>query len=462
MSSSLCTRCRVMNSQRSPILFVVLLALIVRGAVALLALSCNEDSSVFFEPYSPQYLKPAVSLLRWEGFTVEGRPEIRRTPGYPLLLIPGLALNNVPLVTIVLQLLLSCLTVYLVYRIGLLLFGRINVAAGCALLYAVEPLSVVFSPLIMPETSLTCALSAFLFFLVRYLHGGSMGHVIASGGAAAVSAYINPITLYLPFVMALGGVIHALRKRKGTLVAPALVLLAVYVALVGPWVIRNRVEARFCGFSTIFADSMYYAVGGSVKAAKEGKPIEEVQRDLAMHLAVYAESHPKPGEQQAFMIGEGVKKAIRHPLTYAYIHVKGMVRTLAGLAAHGYVRLLCLLPESDDLRAHVLAGDGLMRIAVSRAADLSFAVMTVTAVLGIFAVMYYALALVGLLTKRVLGSADTTALLMAAAYLLILTGGFHGYSRYRHAIMPIVSILAGYGFSLVLERWRTRRTGARP
>jgi hypothetical protein len=181
-----------------------------------------------------------------------------------------------------------------------------------------------------------------------------------------------------------------------------------------------------------------------------------------MHLAVYAESHPKPGEQQAFMIGEGVKKAIRHPLTYAYIHVKGMVRTLAGLAAHGYVRLLCLLPESDDLRAHVLAGDGLMRIAVSRAADLSFAVMTVTAVLGIFAVMYYALALVGLLTKRVLGSADTTALLMAAAYLLILTGGFHGYSRYRHAIMPIVSILAGYGFSLVLERWRTRRTGARP
>lgn len=446
-----------MSSRHPPIWFVLLAALVLRVAVALLAMTCNEDSSVFFEPYSPQYLKPAMSLVSSDGFAVDGHPELRRTPGYPMLLVPGIVLHNVALVTIVLQLLLSCLTVYLVYRIGLLLFGQSDIAAWCSLLYAIEPLSVIFTSLIMPETALTCAVCAFFFYLLQYIHGGSMRHLVASAGAAAACAYISPVTLYLPFVIVLAGVIHALMKRKKALLTPALVFLGLYVGLIGPWVIRNKVEAGFCGFSTIFPNSMYYSVAGSVEAELDGKPIEDVQRELGHRLSVYSEHHPEPSEQYSFMRREGLRAVISEPCTYASIHLKGMVRTLVGLAAHGYVRLLCVLPSSGGLRTQVLMGDGLMRIAISRWRELPFAVVLVTGALEMMAIIVYSLALVGLFSRRVLGTAEGTVLLISALYILVVTGGFHGYSRYRHPITPVVAILAGYGFCLLLERWKGRR-----
>lgn len=444
-----------MSSQRATVLYPLLAALILRVAVPLIAVMVNHDASVFFEPYSPQYLKPAVSLVSGEGFTVQGYPELRRTPGYPLLLVPGVWLNHVALFTITLQVLLSCLTVYLVYRIGLLLFGQSETASYCAFLYAIEPLSVVFSSLMMPETVLTCAVSAFFYYLLQYLCSGSLRHLLASASAAAASAYISPVTLYLPLVIAVVLIAQAIRTRGKALVAATAVFLLVYVGLVGPWYLRNGMTAGYWGFSTIFANSMYYSVAGSVRAAEQDKPLEDVQHELARQLEAYSKPHATPTERVSFMRREGCVAVFDHPFAYALIHVKGMVRTLVGLAAHGYVRLFSLLPSSKDLRDDVLTGDGLMRIALFRSGELPAAIMVVTAALALLAVVFYSLALVGLLSTRVLWTIQGIALVTSALYLLVITGGPHGYSRYRHVIMPVVCVFAGYGLRMLLGWWKT-------
>src|SRR6476660_6732175 len=47
----------------------------------------------FFYPDSFTYLTPALNLLHGNGFTSEGDPETLRTPGYPVFLLPFLAVK---------------------------------------------------------------------------------------------------------------------------------------------------------------------------------------------------------------------------------------------------------------------------------------------------------------------------------------------------------------------------------
>jgi Gpi18-like mannosyltransferase len=64
-----------------------------------------------------------------------------------LLVIPGLLLDRLELVTILLQVVLSCFTVYMVYRTAKLLFKHQRVAIIAAVLYAIEPLSIMYTRL---------------------------------------------------------------------------------------------------------------------------------------------------------------------------------------------------------------------------------------------------------------------------------------------------------------------------
>src|SRR5690349_19873741 len=73
-----------------------------------------------------------------------GEPEIGRGPGYPLLLALGLVLGHVTAMTIVLQMVLSVASVYLVCRLALSVTEDAKVARIAATLYAVEPLSVMY------------------------------------------------------------------------------------------------------------------------------------------------------------------------------------------------------------------------------------------------------------------------------------------------------------------------------
>ena len=119
---------------------VLALALVLRVLLPVLAWVYTGDPKTFLNNDAPTYLKPAESLLRTGQFqyglvgrhTRPDEPEIVRTPGYPVFLLPGLAAGHVIPVTIALQVLASCLTVYLVYRITLLLFERRRLAVSCA------------------------------------------------------------------------------------------------------------------------------------------------------------------------------------------------------------------------------------------------------------------------------------------------------------------------------------------
>lgn len=118
----------------------------------------TRDPTIFCTGDTPQYIVLACELIAHHRFFSDGSPEARvwnspvapapeiiRTPGYPLLFTVGLLVGRLAFITIALQILLSCFTVYTVYRTAGLLFESERMALSAAILYATEPLAVPFS-----------------------------------------------------------------------------------------------------------------------------------------------------------------------------------------------------------------------------------------------------------------------------------------------------------------------------
>lgn len=152
-------------------------------------------------PDTSGYLEPAAEMLSAGTFTRGGKPEIVRTPGYPLLLLPGLLVDRVEDVTVLLQALLLAK-----------LAGRRD-----------DP----FQPLI--------------------------SIVIGAGLLLSTSALVRPVAYPVALVVGLSATWFALRRSaapKSRWVPVALLTITAIAPLLG-WQARNAVLADYGGLSAI-------------------------------------------------------------------------------------------------------------------------------------------------------------------------------------------------------------------
>jgi 4-amino-4-deoxy-L-arabinose transferase-like glycosyltransferase len=133
------------SENTTSLLYITLAALGIRFLLPFTVLLTGGYYKLFYAPDTYSYLAPAKELLLSGRFYSNGIPELSRTPGYPLFLIPGIYLGHVEIVTIVMQVILACLTAYLVFRISMLLFKNTKAAALSAFMFAIDPVSVLYA-----------------------------------------------------------------------------------------------------------------------------------------------------------------------------------------------------------------------------------------------------------------------------------------------------------------------------
>src|SRR6202521_2546749 len=161
------SKSRPLNIGHLNIWLVLGLALFLRTLLPLLGYCYTHDVTIFYTPDTDSYIVPARELIAHHRFFSDGAPEVIRTPGYPLLLTVGLLLDRLELATITLQVLISCFTVFMVYQTTCLLFEREDIAIIAAVLYAIDPLSILFTSLLAPETLFTAVVMVAVYYLVR-------------------------------------------------------------------------------------------------------------------------------------------------------------------------------------------------------------------------------------------------------------------------------------------------------
>lgn len=424
--------------------YIVLLALALRVAFPVLIFGLGKDISVFYDNDTVEYIEPARGLVTSGQFGSKGVPEIERTPGYPLLLIPGIVLGHIELVTIALQIALSCFSVFIIYKIGILMFDTHEIAVLCAALLAVEPLSIMYTGRLYSETLYSTILAIFMYFLIRYLKSGALSDIILSATALTATAYVRPISYFMPcfitFALFLWTLLRRSQNRK--LFFHAAVFFLISMGIIVVWQARNKIETGYSGFSAISDQNLYFYVGGGILAKKDGVKLHEQLVKMGYGVPeTYFALHPEQrtwtqDEIYRYRGKEGVKLVLENLGTFFTLAFENTITTLRETGATDLLDMIKVDPTTSE-------GTRLKWI--------------LKLPLFIVLLAYWTLAAIGVFSKRWVNEAQLIVLIVVGAYLVLTASmGGIGYSRFRHPVMPIVCLMAGCGLFTVWQRLKYR------
>lgn len=470
---------------------VVLLAVGLRFALAM-AVWQGPGRRAVHTPDTESYRLPAKQLLRYGTFTVDGRPEIIRTPGYPWLLTLGLAAKNLERVTVAVQIGLAALTVFLTGCLAALLCGpssaalaeppdsasgRLAVAVLASALLAVEPLSLLYTVKLTTETLFTALYLLSLVALALHQRRPGTLPLVASAVLLTAAVYVRPIAYFLPLVNAL--VILVVMWRSGNhgpselsrggpsraaAIAHAAGYLAICLGLIGPWHVRNVRVAGYYPFSAISDINRYYYTAAGVWAKQHGESYYDVQDRWGYHdQDRYLQERPEQRDwdesrRLSWMRAESYRVIVEHPATATRLHLRGMGLAMFEPASVEWLRLFDRYPQEGRLLGRMF-DDGLAATLLKLRREQPLVFWSCAVGGGLLAALY-ALGTIGWLRLPSPRDPVLVLALLHAAYFLTASGGPQAVGRFRHPIMPLVCALAGIGAAAILDQRRGAREAA--
>jgi len=446
----------------------------------LTAVLLRSGAAALTRPDTQSYLLPGRNLLLHGAFATNGLPELLRTPGYPLFL--ALATLTGPIAASLIQILLSVLSVALVARLASQVFatgptaggsaaqwdtaavrsprrrqlappqvaqaaiGPTAGGAGAAWIFAFEPLSVLYSILLLPETLFLFLFLLSLERLTQFLRTQNLRTLAFAGLALAAATFVRPVTYYLPIPLALG-LSFALRHAPSLRVkAPAVLLLTVlpWLAL---WQLRNRIETGFPGFSAIPTQNLYFYTAAEVTGRLQHQSLAEVQNQLGYtsdqnFLALHPESARWTQSQRiAFMQAAALCTLRSHPATALHAYLAGSLRTAFNPGAAVLLSLFNAPIHESVFARERDQGPLSAWLWLARDHPLQTALM---AAFTIFLAALYAFAVCGAIRSP--APRSTLCLLLGVSlYFLAVSGGAAGIARLRLPVMPVLCVLAAAG-----------------
>jgi 4-amino-4-deoxy-L-arabinose transferase-like glycosyltransferase len=408
-----------------------------------LFLAASSRPSRFLSPDSYEYITLATHFRA--GFLTSTPSQwfdlgLKRTPGYPSLLTVVYDVFGQRAAAVVLvQIGLSILTVWLTYRLGCRLMHPIA-GAFAALALAVDPISVILTDYVQPETLFTLLLVAAMLAWVRAIQDRSRIWAAYSGVLFGLGALVRPIGLYVLVAVAPVGLLFLRRSIRQRVLVVA-VLLLFFGIPVGLWVGRNASTTGVPILSTIESTNLLLYRAAPAVARDDGIPVATARARLSAELASKVGPHSNAARTSQAASILGIKTMLHHPKGAAITAVTGMARLLGGPGRAELLRLL-----------------GADRRGTTRSTPERLAIAAEAAIYGVIV----GTALVGLITlARARQYFPLTLCIAFTAYFIVFSAGLDAYSRLRVPMMPQLCLLSGAGLMSLL-RVRATQGLARP
>ncbi len=410
----------------------------------------RSGTSALIRPDTASYLEPGRNLLLRGEFVVAGQPDICRTPGYPLFL----ALTSLagPVTAALAQVLLSVFSVVLVWRLARAVFHDGRIALAAAWIFAFEPLSVLYSILLLSETLFLALFLLSLERLAAFLQERRLGVLAAAGVWLAAATFVRPVSYYLPVLLAMG-VFAVFARIPGLRWKAPAVLLLTSLPWLAAWQIRNRAETGFSGFSSAQAYNLYFFTAAEVTGRVEHRSMAEVQNDFGFGSEeLFLERHPAAAgwsqtERQEFLRTETNRVLRAHPGLFARAQLAGAMRTALNPSASVYISLLNAAPDEETyLRERE---QGPVRAALWAAQAHPCQTAWMAALEAVLLTLYFFAVRGGLRG----GASDACLWLLLGVSLYFLgVSGVLGAARFRLPVMPVVCTLAAAGIARRKEK----------
>lgn len=221
------------------------------------------------------YHRLAVNLLEYGSFVPDSDSasvlSAIRMPLYPVFIALLLAAtNNASTAIPVAQSVVDAATVLLVYGLVRRLASRRS-AYFAALLYAINPISIIFVGQALTEIVLAFTITLTLYCFLRTLDAElPRSSTTITGVLAGLCIMCKPNVVLLPLVLSLGVFVHHRRTPRQAFKRASLLVVGALLVLL-PWLVRNRLVFGQWFLSLAFQDNLAHvsAVATILKAHGE-------------------------------------------------------------------------------------------------------------------------------------------------------------------------------------------------
>lgn len=429
--------------------FLLLLAFLI-ARFALVAIPArNPQGGILID--SEHYVSLAAALAAQGGYTDPAGQDFIWPAGYPLFiaLASGWSTPN-PILVSVAQLLLTDIVALLLVAFGTKIgYGKASLAAGW--IYAVLPTAALWALTVMSETLFAVLLLLACMVWWSTVQRAELRLGVLAGLLLGLAAFVRPIGLILVPMWALL-VFLAVRRQSGWRRGVALgVAIAIGAALVVlPWSLRNLSAHGKFAFSGVGERTFFNFNMAQVKAEAEGTTRDQAAGELGT---------------SASDLEDSLRIIARYPRAFALEQGKGLFRTLLGLEAGSWARLLGY-PEALRSGLGIVSSflDGELALAVSRVRSVmadpqTGPILMLALVAEMLTILLYALTAVLLIRGGAKGNWGAILLIWTIVALVAVPGAA-GQARFRIPIEPLLAILAAGGWTLLLRRGRDRGASA--
>lgn len=208
-------------------------------AIRLIYIVTVADTEIKLVGDAVQYYDISQNLLSGNGFSLDGEtPSVRRAPAYPIFLATVFSLFPDNLIAVYLfQLVLDILTFLMVNKIVRLLWQNSRIEAYFNILFATYLPLAIYVGSILSENLFTFTFSAFIFYSIKYFKEGKLLNALLVGMTLAAASLVRPVPLLFLFIVI--PLVFLLRCEIKTKLIESALILAGFIILISPWMVRN-------------------------------------------------------------------------------------------------------------------------------------------------------------------------------------------------------------------------------
>jgi 4-amino-4-deoxy-L-arabinose transferase-like glycosyltransferase len=373
------------------------------------------SSGDFFYPDSATYIEPAKSMLAGHGFvSPDGEVETFRTPGYPVFLLPFIAVtHDFASAVVIAQHLMNVALAMAIYLFARHRFSR-GIAFAAAAIFAIDTPTIHYANKVLTETLFTVGLFALIAFALR-----PRANLPLLGLLAGALVVVRPAGIVYFIVLT---VVFILERRKHV----ALFVIASLLLPVG-WAARNRVRTGVFAIADVAGINMLLHRAAGSLAIFDDYEFQDALKDRQDEVMSDAQSEIERtlhiddlgdlnAAQQAMWYGKiGRRIALQHPLGLTALLTRGVFVNLFDSDADSMV-MVSRVPES---------------------------LLTL-----IIEVWTHAITLLALFGTFLLWRRDRLLSILIAltiAYFVVISAGGEAEARFRVPIVPLLAITAAIG-----------------
>lgn len=336
--------------ERSNTVFVIFLVLSLVVHFVLLIPALGDSSRLFTWPDSFCYERLGINILQGNGYSIADTPpwlpNSTMTPLYPLF-IAGIysVFGRSPYAVMAVQIVLSLGLIAAVAWFACRGFSaKPGLLAG--ILMSLNLCFAFYSTQIMTDVLFLSLLLPALWFAFKAFNGNSpVKSGLAAGAFFGLAALTRPIALYFPVLLP---VLFLVKKPNRRTLAGYGLMLLIHVAVISPWLVRNRVVFERFFFSTVQSFNLSHIHAAPIKASIEGKSLNQAEAELE-RSAFQKYGEPRNEAERFIFTGrEAFVYILRHPGRYALLYLTGAIKTLLPLGFAEF--LMFYAPAREGIR----------------------------------------------------------------------------------------------------------------